>query len=367
MKHALSILPVLILPVFLSAQITITQEDIETIYQPGNTYYYQLDTIGSLQVGSPGGPNTWNFTNMAIDVYGESEILSPENTPYKSLFPSADVAVKSEHSLPATELEKWEYFNLIEDQFNQNGNVTIHYTNSDKTEIINQYIQGDLRYILPVFHTGSWITDVDTIQTDTLINGNLFTRNTSIYYTENFVDGFGTLILPNGRTFEALRILSDRFISNAIIGKSKRNKQKTRSFHFITSIGEKVSITTTTDTAAYSGPIQGLIHWQSTVPVGIESLNEAKSISHINSLPNPFSSTTNIHYRLQNPQRIQITLFSLLGRPIIQLQDQIQAPGHYRINWSGLDAQGSTIPAGIYLCQIRTATQQFTIKLVKQH
>ncbi len=75
--------------------------------------------------------------------------------------------------------------------------------------------------------------------------------------------------------------------------------------------------------------------------------------------PNPFNSTTTIHYELPTPTDITIKLYDIHGRELITL-DQGQHPaGHHRIVLNG-----EHLAAGIYLCKLETGSQYAVRKAV---
>lgn len=80
--------------------------------------------------------------------------------------------------------------------------------------------------------------------------------------------------------------------------------------------------------------------------------------------PNPFNSSTTIHYELSEHQPIELSLYNLAGQKVMTLDRGERPPGRYTLAWDGRDAQGRTVASGIYLYQLRSKGQQQTRKLL---
>jgi lysophospholipase L1-like esterase len=65
--------------------------------------------------------------------------------------------------------------------------------------------------------------------------------------------------------------------------------------------------------------------------------------------PNPFNITTTIEYSLPRPTRTEIIVYDLLGHWLDTLVDDYRDAGTHRVVW---DASG--LPAGVYMCQLKT-------------
>lgn len=70
--------------------------------------------------------------------------------------------------------------------------------------------------------------------------------------------------------------------------------------------------------------------------------------------PEPFSLTTNIQYTVRQSQNVIIKIFDITGKEIQLLINKQHQPGTYSLNWNARDRFGSALPAGIYLCMLRT-------------
>ncbi len=74
--------------------------------------------------------------------------------------------------------------------------------------------------------------------------------------------------------------------------------------------------------------------------------------------PNPFSISTTIAYELQQPAKVQITIYNYLGKQIGVIEKQ-QPQGLQKVVWSA-----ENLPAGIYYIRLRAGKQTAMGKMV---
>lgn len=79
----------------------------------------------------------------------------------------------------------------------------------------------------------------------------------------------------------------------------------------------------------------------------------------IQNFPNPFNTTTEIHYVVPKPGIVTIKILDLLGREIGELVDGYQNPGNY---WIEFYTDG--LASGVYFCQLKTAIGMKCNKMV---
>ena len=72
--------------------------------------------------------------------------------------------------------------------------------------------------------------------------------------------------------------------------------------------------------------------------------------------PNPFNPETLIRYELPawegKAPEVRLQVFNLAGQRLRTLVQEAQAPGHYAVQWDGLDAQGQPVSSGVYLYRL---------------
>ncbi len=74
--------------------------------------------------------------------------------------------------------------------------------------------------------------------------------------------------------------------------------------------------------------------------------------------PNPFNPSTRFRVDVAKTSQVEVSVYDILGRKIVSLLDGEKAEGSYTLEWNGKDAQGLTMPSGIYF--IRMTAGDFT-------
>jgi hypothetical protein len=105
--------------------------------------------------------------------------------------------------------------------------------------------------------------------------------------------------------------------------------------------------------------VDNLIPNLATAATGIE-VQEAETFSFLGpNYPNPFSAVTHIPFSLTRTSKVSLVVLDGQGRLVRNLKQDYLVPGDYNI-----EMDGSALPAGIYLYQIRTEYFSETRKMV---
>jgi exopolysaccharide biosynthesis protein len=78
--------------------------------------------------------------------------------------------------------------------------------------------------------------------------------------------------------------------------------------------------------------------------------------------PNPFSGTTTISYRLDQPGYVTLVVFDLLGREVRRLQDGVQAAGVHQAEFDG-----KALPSGLYFYRLEATGRAHSRSLTIIH
>lgn len=70
--------------------------------------------------------------------------------------------------------------------------------------------------------------------------------------------------------------------------------------------------------------------------------------------PNPFSSTTNIQYKVPENCHVKISIYDIPGRLIKTLVDKYVASNENTVSWNGKNYSGIDVPGGIYFYTLET-------------
>jgi hypothetical protein len=81
--------------------------------------------------------------------------------------------------------------------------------------------------------------------------------------------------------------------------------------------------------------------------------------------PNPFNPSTTLRYGLPKQATVRLTIYNLLGQKVRTLVDEHHAPGHYSVQWDGMDASGSPVPSGVYIYRLHAGSFVATRKMVR--
>lgn len=77
-----------------------------------------------------------------------------------------------------------------------------------------------------------------------------------------------------------------------------------------------------------------------------------ENIIHVNTYPNPFTTSISFDYKLFNPGYVRISIINSLGQKITDLVNTYQTSGHYNILWDASSYNSTIIPDGLYFYQI---------------
>ncbi|MBL7802920.1 MAG: DUF4331 family protein [Saprospiraceae bacterium] len=79
--------------------------------------------------------------------------------------------------------------------------------------------------------------------------------------------------------------------------------------------------------------------------------------------PNPFADATTVHYRVETPAAVNISVFDQTGRVVRVLVDEPREAGDYQVRFDAAD-----LPAGVYFARVTTGNGQDVqvLKLSKQ-
>jgi hypothetical protein len=67
----------------------------------------------------------------------------------------------------------------------------------------------------------------------------------------------------------------------------------------------------------------------------------------VQNYPNPFNGSTTIQYKINNPGMINIQIFDIRGRKLMDEMRNHNNPGNYAFHWSA-----DQLPTGVYYCKI---------------
>ncbi|MBC8377337.1 MAG: T9SS type A sorting domain-containing protein [FCB group bacterium] len=117
--------------------------------------------------------------------------------------------------------------------------------------------------------------------------------------------------------------------------------------------------------------------WIATLPEGIAIYNPAGIVGLddegeevpdkkelYQNYPNPFNPSTTIGYELPEKSGVTLIVYNIQGHEIISFHDDSQQPGHYEVQWNGLDRSGNPVSTGVYFARLQAGEFTQTIKML---
>lgn len=111
-----------------------------------------------------------------------------------------------------------------------------------------------------------------------------------------------------------------------------------------------------------NGIIQNYHITASSTPEDFPSPNSGLSLSQ--NYPNPFNPQTTIRFHLPKTSFTTLSIYNTKGQQVRALAMDDLKSGIHNVVWDGLDDQGNTLPAGIYLYRLSQTGQTIMKKMV---
>jgi hypothetical protein len=325
----------------LFAQITIASTDVSDVFAVGNSatvHYSDFFTSYTVDIGSVGGGNNWNFSGLqTVETY---PLLSVDviTTPYASQFPGATFATY----IDLDPYGSWSYFSLGSNMGNM-GQATTSGAFQGVFTVINN--PASIQMQLPMTYNTTWS---QSYVTTTSYPGNP-TAQTN-YSINVVVDAWGTMTMPGGGSFEALRIRE----STSAIGYTDVQ------YSFLAKNGANVSVWTSDPNPPTSGVIDvDGYSWNTPFTTDVEQISGLpQGFNLTQNYPNPFNPTTKIEYNLPEQSIVQLKVYDILGNEVAILVDGEQFAGSYRV-----DFNGEGLASGLYIARLQAGNSTKTIKM----
>jgi hypothetical protein len=83
------------------------------------------------------------------------------------------------------------------------------------------------------------------------------------------------------------------------------------------------------------------------------SLEQPRVLAYAENYPNPFTTTTTLHYELPRAAQVTLQVYDMLGREVATLVDQEQGAGFYDVEFDG-----SALSPGVYLYRLQIGVSE---------
>lgn len=340
------------------AQIVITPRDVPR--EVGAQFQYYAETGDSLlvNVGTPGGPQTWDFTQGSTTTINTDLYLDPQTSPPE--YSRANVVIETDQLNMAGLTEPGIMYCYLAGTRFIVGAVETEYEGETIGILFNPYIT---QYPLPLQMGNTWSNDVYVDETFSIPGAELRIELTATLNCE--VDAYGTVQVPAG-DFEALRIRNDvtydLTVSILIIwvwvpiieesgeginydwravdqGTVLNVMSNTNDPYFI--YANSVRRLMGTNTATGSEP--------STT---ITSVETPETFTLFGGYPNPFNDETVISFSLEKPAHVDLRIFDVMGRQVVILDQSNRPEGVSEVRW-----KPQNLTAGPYFVQFKADHQ----------
>ena len=85
---------------------------------------------------------------------------------------------------------------------------------------------------------------------------------------------------------------------------------------------------------------------------------------NVTNFPNPFSKSTQFTFEISESAEVDIRIFTLGGRKIMQIEPEYFIGGYHTIDWNGKDAFGDNIANGVYLYRLQAKNDGGTASFI---
>lgn len=319
-----------------AAQITLTADVLTDLIGEtlSMTTYTSSDAQLQAVVEADGANQTWDFSQADISDTLHAEATyhgSAEGLPGGDEFPETNFAIEFMMGLesPDADSAAWVFNKIDADSaFSLGGSFVMENPDTQEQDTLTlSYDPPHLNFVFPLAYGETWTS------TSTFFG----TESTE----EAEVDGWGTILLPGGSSYEALRLRREE--TTSIAGFSFT----TTYIDFIPAHqGVAVNVTLAEDNETFASA-------DITMAADITSAEDEelpRTVRLLQNYPNPFNPTTTLEYEIATPQRVTLSVHDMLGRRVAVLVDGMRAAGPHEVAFDASD-----LPSGTYIYRLRTA------------
>jgi hypothetical protein len=91
---------------------------------------------------------------------------------------------------------------------------------------------------------------------------------------------------------------------------------------------------------------------------------ESKPFNLYQNYPNPFNPATMVHYRLNTPAVVRLSIYDITGREVVRLVDEYQNTGDYHLTWDSHSKNDKKLSSGVYIAQLHVGRNRFSQKML---
>ena len=325
------------------AQVSITLDQFKAILTPGLTHTYTNSdqTLNVVDIGKPGGPNIYDFSNVQLPAYSVSNNYYVSSVPMMiSRYPSNAVTMGESPDL----VERNPVFIFGQDTVFVLGEATVSTPQEYK-----HYIPYQIMGKFPITYGYSFsqsLTAYDTVFSSSGTVDSSYSFNVNNITT---VDGYGTLKI-NGSQVECLRLKLDHT--------SLGDKE----FIYMTREGIFIDIMVPS-TQPDSGAVE-INHMTVLISSSFTDVKDIKTetpaeYSLSQNYPNPFNPATTISYQIPSYNHVTIKVYDMLGKELQTIVDENKPQGNFNVTFNA-----GSLTSGIYFYRMQAGNFIDTKKFI---
>ena len=99
----------------------------------------------------------------------------------------------------------------------------------------------------------------------------------------------------------------------------------------------------------------------------VSTISKGKDIPYsfkLNNFPNPFNCGTVLQFQLPTPQKIEFSIYSLLGKTVSKISQRFLPAGTHRVYWEAVDENGQRLPSGVYFVVLSLSGRNIIHKVI---
>lgn len=351
---------VLSFPAAVTAQITITSNDVLGLI--GKSQVIEFDTTNSIavNVGGAGANQQWDFRSVVLqaDKYTYN-FLTPAGTPFAANFPQANFVLKGT-AASEPDYESYSYLQVSSTTLRTVGTAA----QTPDTAVVTPADPSDFSP-LPLQFGASW----NTVDADTIGDPQTFAFITKTI-SNNTVDAWGRVRVPAG-DFDCLRLRNnEQFISQTILGGIVFASDTTASIEYSWVSKSQYLIAQASSQDGETNPnftdASNFSRITSSA-TGVASRNRdalPEEFALAQNFPNPFNPDTRITFEMREAAHAELAVYSLTGEKVRTLLASPLAAGTHAAVWDGKDQSGNRLASGFYLYRLQVGNTQQTKRML---
>jgi hypothetical protein len=316
-----------------------------------------VDETLDVDVGTTGGPQTWDFTAINTPESITQYIVNKSTTPFADSFPTANLVTMLYFDVDSI---SYFYSLLSSSQLTSQGSG---FDLSD-TSWVWKYQRSTPLLNFPVNYNDVWYW-ATYLEFEVEGVTQCWLDSAKCTY-----DAWGTVAIPLGN-FECARVKSEvTIITEAKLGEIVMFTDTSKSVEYAWFSPGHGYIADITSFGGEEDPNFTQAEFFSCLGenlTGVEEQREPEQAFNFTlrqNYPNPFNPQTKIEYYLFEESEVELSIYNALGQKVKTLIDQHQIPGGKEVFWDGKDDKGNEVSSGIYFYKLKTNAFYQTKKML---